>query len=193
MSMLQSDRYVSVVVDGTRVKVGGRVYETTHVLIIGAHSATIELTSLTFRMETYMPIDSRVDSTIEDVLKIYMPESRFEVDSHGSRMNIKQNEVTELWGDMVTIKLEADMESGSVLVKIPRFKRIKAQKVRISVDTEVSANFILSPLVGVLSITRAKCVLKESDTELEIRCSGVEEGLDVERETRAHLVERVEF
>lgn len=182
MSMLQSDRYVSVVVDGTRVRVGGRVYETTHVLIIGAHSATIELTPFTFRMETYVPIDSRVDSTVEDVLKIYMPESRFEVDSHGSRMNIRQGDVVELWGDMVTIKLEADIESGSVLTKIPRFKKIKTQKVKVSVDAEVSANFILSPLVGVLSITRAKCILKESEAELEIHCSGAGESLEVERD-----------
>ncbi|MEM4507946.1 MAG: hypothetical protein QXP48_05795, partial [Acidilobaceae archaeon] len=117
MSILHSGKYVSVVVDNTKVKIGGRIYETGHVFIVGAHSIVVEATSLKFRMETLVPIESRIDSTMEDVLKVYVPEYKFEVDSYGSKMNVKQNGVIEMVGEIVTLKLESDIETESVIVK----------------------------------------------------------------------------
>ncbi|MEM1873881.1 MAG: hypothetical protein QXS85_03330 [Acidilobaceae archaeon] len=174
MTMLHSDRYISVVVDGSRVRVGGRVYETSHVFIVGASTILIEMTPLKLRMETLVPVESRIDSTMEDVLKIYVPDYKFEVDSQGARMSIKQNELIEMRGDIVTVKLESDIETDSVIVKIPGFRKIKTQRVRITAENEVSANFILSPLVGVISISRAHCILRTSESDLEITCELVE-------------------
>jgi len=169
--MLRSSQYITVVVENGRVSVAGRVYETGHAILVGASSLSATISYGSVRAEAVFPIDSQVESQADDVVKIQAPESRFEVDTLGSRLSgVEQRDGSIIVkGQVISIKFESDDEYSDIVVKIPRFKKLRAKKVEIKSSRKTALNIMTIPFtIGVLTVYDATCTIKTVDDGLVI-------------------------
>lgn len=169
--MLRSSQYITVVVENGRVTVAGRVYESGHVMLIGASGLTASISYGSVRAEALFPLEPQVESTSEDVVKVQAPESRFEVDTLGSRIE----EVSRVDGDVVirgqivSIKFESDDEYSDIIVKVPRFKKLRAKRVEVISGKRTTLNMMTTPFtIGVLTVYDATCTIRSEGDSMVI-------------------------
>ena len=169
--MLRSSQYITVVVENGRVSVSGRVYESGHVMLIGASSLTASISPGSVRAEALFSLDSQVESTSEDVVKVQAPESRFEVDTLGSRIEevARVDGGVVIRGQIISIKFESDDEYGDVIVKIPRYRRLRAKRVDVISNKRTTLNMMTTPFtIGVLTVYDAVCSIRSEGDSLVI-------------------------
>ena len=169
--MLRSSQYITVIVENGRVNVAGRVYESGHAILVGAYSLTASISYGSVRAEAVFPIDSQVESQVDDVVRIQAPESKFEVDTLGSKLSSLEHKdgVLVLRGQIVSIKFESDDEYNDVVIKIPKYRRLRAKKVEIRSSRRTTLNIMTVPFtIGVLTVYDATCTIKTGDEGIVI-------------------------
>ncbi len=172
--MLKSSQYITVVVENGKVTVAGRVYESGHVMLVGAVNLTVSISYGIVKAEAVFPLESQVESTSEDVVKIQAPDSKFEVDTLGSSIQEVRREdggVT-IRGRIVSIKFESDNEYNDIIVKIPRYKKLRAKKVDVRSGRKTTLNMMTTPFtIGVLTAYDAICTIKSEEDSIVIEIS----------------------
>ncbi|MCS7106883.1 MAG: hypothetical protein NZ902_02100 [Acidilobaceae archaeon] len=167
---MESSQFVKVVIENRRVSVSGREHESSHVLLVGANVLSADISYEGVKVEAAFTSFPSVDPTDRDVLMISDPNSKYEVDVLGERVEeVRQEEVLVIRGELVSIKFEIEEETGSVIVKLPKLKKIKAKRLRINSRKKTTLNMITSPFtMGVMSVYNAVCTLKQLEESLII-------------------------
>jgi hypothetical protein len=171
LGMLRSSQYITVVVENGRVTVAGRVYESGHVMLIGASGLTASISYGSVRAEALFPLEPQVESTSEDVIKVQAPESRFEVDTLGSRIEevSRVDGGVVIRGQIVSIKFESDDEYSDIIVKVPRFKKLRAKRVEVISGKRTTLNMMTTPFtIGVLTVYDATCTIRSEGDSMVI-------------------------
>jgi hypothetical protein len=169
--MLKSSQYITVVVENGRVNVAGRVYESNHVMLVGASSLSASIGYGSLRAEAVFPLDSQVESTSEDVVKVQAPESRFEVDTLGSSIQEVRREDSSvtLRGHIVSIKFESDDEYNDIVVKVPKYRKLRAKRVEVRSSKKTTLNVMTAPFtIGVLTAHDATCTVRSEEDSIVI-------------------------
>ncbi len=163
--MLRTSQYITVIVENNRITVAGRVYESSHALLIGADRLNAYISHDRVRVEAYFPLDSQVESHIEDVVKVVAPGEKYEVDTLGSRISeVSLKEGFIVRGQVVSIKFEGDEDSGDIVVKIPRVKKLRAKKLELKSGRKTSMNIITVPFtIGIITAQDATFSIKLVD------------------------------
>lgn len=168
--MLESSQFIKVVVENRRVNVSGREHETGHVILVGAEALVAEINYEFTRAEASFTAYPSVEFIERDVLKVSDPNARYEVDVLGERIKeVRQEEAYVLKGDLVSIKFEVDDETGSVIVKIPKLKKLKVKSLHIKSQRKTTLNVMTFPFtIGVLSVYNATCIIRQLEDQLFI-------------------------
>ncbi|MEM1938864.1 MAG: hypothetical protein QXI24_03590 [Acidilobaceae archaeon] len=169
--MLKSRQYIMVIVENNKVNVAGRVYETSHTLLIGASELTATISYGSVRVEASFMLPPNVESQVDDVIKVSDPEAKYEVDTTGSRIaEIHHNEGYIIRGEVVSIRFESEDETGNIIVKVPKLKRLKAKKVEFKSSKKTTLNIMTMPfIIGVISVHDSTCIVKHIDDTIVIR------------------------
>ncbi len=169
--MLRSSQYITVVVENNRVNVAGRVYESGHVMLVGAVSLSASISYGSIRAEAVFPFESQVESTSDDVVKVQAPESKFEVDTLGSSIREVRREDSgvTLTGQIISIKFESDDEYNDIVVKIPKYKKLRAKRVDVRSSKKTTLNMMTTPFtIGVLTAYDATCTVRSEEDSIVI-------------------------
>ncbi len=163
--MIGSQKII-VEVEGTKVNIEGRRYETSHVLLVSSSSASVSVDSNGIYIKAEYNELPTVDMVGGDLVKIIGKNGRYVVDTMGD--TIKEYKVygnkIKIRGDVISIKFSQD--DGKITVVIPRHGTIKSEKLDIKTKKPTSINVIVHPFVtGVISIHG------EADIEIESKAS----------------------
>jgi len=166
--LLLSEQKVRVDIESGKVRVLGRTYEVEHVLVIGAShiEATIEGSSL--RIILYFPENPLVDEQ-GDIVKISRVGAVYEVNTSGDNIDVREEDgEISLGGGVISIKFEAD--DDTVVVKVPQKGKIRASKLVLKGDGNVSLNIITRPfIVGILSVRNATIKMAKKDDKIIVQ------------------------
>lgn len=158
---MRNEQKVKVDVDNSRVKVAGRSYEASHVLIVSARSIEAAIEPGSIRVRAYFDTFPEVESQGEDLVVVSRSGGRFEVDAYGEKIKSveESGDVIKLKGDIISLKFELDNEY--VVLKLPAKGRVKGSKLMISGEGDVSMNIIVMPFtVGIITARKADCEIR---------------------------------
>ena len=153
--MLVSEEKERVDIETGKVRVLGKTIEVGHVLIIGASKIEASISPENLKVTIYFPSIPRLDEQ-GDLVKVARSGAVYEVNTSGENVKIveKPGEL-RLEGEVVSVKFEAD--DDQVTVKIPGKGKMRAQKLSIKGEGNVSVNIITQPItVGVFTLKTAK-------------------------------------
>ncbi|MCE4603828.1 MAG: hypothetical protein F7B20_02540 [Aeropyrum sp.] len=172
--LLKNEQQVKVDIDNSRVTVSGRKYEASHSLLIGSSRLEAEIESGSVRVRAYFAKHPEVEYVNEDLVKIYSVGSKYEVDTFGEKISkIEESSgVITLEGEVLSLKFEIDSEF--VTVKLPKGTRVKATRLIVTAEGDVSLNIITFPFtMGILTArrSRARIVLKGDVVETRLEPS----------------------
>lgn len=167
---MESSQFIKVIVEDKRVNVSGREHESNHVLLIGTDMLSAEVSYEGVKVEAAFASFPYVDPMDRDVLIISDPNSKYEVDVLGERVQeVRQEETFVIRGELVSIKFEIEEETGNVIVKLPRLKKMKTDRLQIASRKKTTLNVITSPFtMGVISVSNATCIIRQQGESLSI-------------------------
>ncbi len=166
--MLLSEQKVRVDIESGKVRVLGRTYEVEHVLVVGASHIEAEIDGNGLRIILYFPENPVVEDQ-SDIVKISRMGAAYEVNTSGDNINVKEEagEIS-LKGGIVSIKFEAD--DDTVVVKVPQKGKIRAAKLLLKGDGNVSLNIITRPfIVGILTVKNAAIKMAKEDDKIVVK------------------------
>lgn len=155
--ILKPKNAVSVRVDGNRINVAGRRYESAHIMITGASTLQMIVSPDHVVVDaTFNEIPEIHDST-PHILRVSAPGSNLELDIEGAGIReIKEEDNNKLLvkSDLFTFKFESSEGGDSVVLKIPKIGPVKVKEARILFNSPSSVNAIIEPfIVGIVSVT----------------------------------------
>ncbi len=173
---------VNVQIDGDRVSVEGRVYEGSHILVLGASGAqgTIgfspqkaesEWEELTGSVKLSMTFDGFPSVEVdEDMVKTYLSSSQSA--DFTTPIVSQYNELEDgyiITGDRVLIKFEVDESERKVVLRVPNVGTFRVPVLTVSCDGRVNVNVIVRPFImGIIAIEEA------GQVKIQISSDGIE-------------------
>ncbi|MEB3816635.1 MAG: hypothetical protein LRS46_01650 [Desulfurococcales archaeon] len=156
--MRSRNETVTVKVDGSRVDVAGRAYESAHVMILGADALEMSVTPYRVHVSARFRELPQVEDSTPYLLRISAPGASLRLDLEGSSIRrIREDGGISVEADLLTMKFESSELGDKVVVRIPGFEPIRVEKLNVRSNTTTSINSITDPfIVGVLTIERSK-------------------------------------
>lgn len=170
--MLKPKQSINVSIENGKVNVAGRTYDSPHTLLIGAEGVKAEISHGKVRVEANFASLPSVESQGEEIVKVYRPDVKYEVDTLGEKLDEygESGEGYTLKGRVVSIKFESDEYSEGIVVKIPRLARLKVKELRISSARVTALNIITIPFtVGILTTYNSTCKVKVLGEAAEVQ------------------------
>lgn len=151
-----------------QIYVGGRHYESDHVLIIGASSIVAKIEPPFVEIEASFSSLPEVQVMEENVLKISDPGSKYEVDTAGFSVSVSAEERGfTLKGSVISIKFEAKRDE--IIVKAPKMKVMKGKALVLKASSPSAANIVIHPFfIGIVSLYEASVRASISGDMIEI-------------------------
>jgi hypothetical protein len=145
---------ITVKVDGSRINIAGRRYESAHVMILDAEA--LEMTVLPSKMSInarFSDLPEIQDST-PHILKVGVRGATLKLDLEGNTIrSIKENDSIIVEAELLTFKFESSEDGEKVVFKMPRLDPIRAGMLVVESSSPTSVNAIMDPfIIGVVSI-----------------------------------------
>ncbi|MFP3080287.1 MAG: hypothetical protein RXR09_02025 [Acidilobus sp.] len=179
--MSQENR-VSLQIDNMKLNLDGRVYESSHMIVVGLKRLSGEVSFGTVKVKGEFDLLPQA-STVEDVVEVSAG-GTFESDAYGGSVAINELEDGYLIEfNKLTIKFDVDESTGKVSVKIPRLEPIKASKLLFDIKGTISLNMIVSPfVVGAMTLVNDGKIKITAGDEVKITTEPGEGGANKSKE-----------
>ncbi len=159
--MIRGQKIV-VEVEGTKVNVGGRRYESSHILLVASNSASVSVDESGIYIKAEYSEPPAIDTVGGDLVKIIGKNGRYIVDTMGDTIRefkVDGNKI-KIKGEVISIKFSRD--DDRIMVVVPHYGAVKSERLDIKTRKPTSINVIVHPFVtGVISIHG------EADIEIE--------------------------
>lgn len=151
---------ITVKVEGSKINVAGRRYESAHVMILNAEA--LEMTVLPSKMSInahFSDLPEIQDST-PYILKVGSRGATLELDLEGNTVrSIREDDNIVVEAELLTFKFETSEGGEKVVFKMPRLGPLQASMLIVESSSPASINAIMDPfIIGVASIKPLKTV-----------------------------------
>ena len=151
---------ITVRVDGSRINVAGRRYESAHVMILDADALEMIVTPHKMSVNARFNDIPEIQDSTPYILKVGARGSTLELDLEGSTIrSLREDDSIIIEAGILTFKFETSEDGEKVVVKLPRLDPLRARTLAVESLSLTSINVIMDPfIIGVVSLKPREAV-----------------------------------
>jgi hypothetical protein len=166
--ILKHRNTVSLRIEGNRITLAGRRYESAHVIITGASALHMLIAPDHVVLDAMFSDLPEIHDSTPHILRVSAPGSTLELDVEGTQIkDIREDDDSiTINADILTFKFEASEGDERVVIKLPRLGPLKASSARVEFSSPSYVNTIIEPfIIGIVSAKPRDDVIIRFDKE----------------------------